>query len=149
VQPALAMDQENVDDPTEQWETGSPTPAAKELRKTRFTNARTQNNSNYPPIKRLTLERKSPVVRHPDLCHETLSLFLHDRIALVGRSCLTRLSFLLITLARIVISCASFFSRVPSSVCRPASTSTLPTSRRTRRHTPDSSSRLWFFEGIK
>jgi hypothetical protein len=62
-QPALAMDQENIDDPTEQWETGSPTATAKELRKARFTAARTQNNSNYPPIKRLTLERKSPVVR--------------------------------------------------------------------------------------
>ena len=60
---AFAMDQENIDDPTEQWETGSPTASAKELRKTRFTSARTQNTSNYPPIKRLTLERKSPVVR--------------------------------------------------------------------------------------
>jgi len=63
VAPTFAMDQENIDDPTEQWETGSPTAKAKELRKARFTNARTQNNSNYPPQKRLTLERKSPVVR--------------------------------------------------------------------------------------
>jgi hypothetical protein len=56
------MDQENVNDPTEQWETGSPTAAAESARMGRYTNARTQMNSNFAPIKRLTLERKSPVV---------------------------------------------------------------------------------------
>jgi hypothetical protein len=60
--PAFAMDQENVSDPTEQWETGSPTAAAESARMGRYTNARTQMNSNFAPIKRLTLERKSPVV---------------------------------------------------------------------------------------
>jgi hypothetical protein len=60
---AGAMDQDNVSDPTEQWETGSPTPAAAAARKARYENARTQMTSNYPPIKRLTLERKSPVTR--------------------------------------------------------------------------------------
>jgi hypothetical protein len=60
---AFAMDQENIADPTEQWETGSPTPAAAAARVARYTNARTQLTSNYPPIKRLTLERKSPVTR--------------------------------------------------------------------------------------
>jgi hypothetical protein len=60
---AGAMDQENVSTPTEQWETGSPTAAADAARKERYTNARTQMNSNFAPIKRLTLERKSPVTR--------------------------------------------------------------------------------------
>ena len=60
---ANAMAQENVFTPTEQWETGSPTPEAASARKARFSNARTQLTSNYPPIKRLTLERKSPVTR--------------------------------------------------------------------------------------
>jgi hypothetical protein len=60
--PAFAMDQDNVSDPTEQWETGSPTASAEAARMGRYTNARTQMNSNFPPIKRLTLERKSPVV---------------------------------------------------------------------------------------
>jgi hypothetical protein len=60
--PAFAMDQELVTDPTEQWETGSPTPAAEKARVGRYANARTQLTSNFPPIKRLTLERKSPVV---------------------------------------------------------------------------------------
>lgn len=60
--PAFAMDQENVNDPTEQWETGSPTKAAEDARMGRYTHARTQMNSNFAPIKRLTLERKSPVV---------------------------------------------------------------------------------------
>ena len=60
---ANAMDQEYVSTVTEQWETGSPTPAAKTARKERFANARTQLTSNFPPIKRLTLERKSPVTR--------------------------------------------------------------------------------------
>jgi hypothetical protein len=60
---AGAMDQENVSTPTEQWETGSPTAAADAARKDRYTNARTQMNSNFAPIKRLTLERKSPVTR--------------------------------------------------------------------------------------
>merc|ERR1711862_946621 len=55
--------QENVADPTEQWETGSPTAQAEELRMDRFKNARTQMTSSFPPIKRLTLERKSPVTR--------------------------------------------------------------------------------------
>lgn len=56
-------DQENVDDPTEQWETGKPTASAEALRVARYTNARTQMTSNFAPQKRLTLERKSPVVR--------------------------------------------------------------------------------------
>ena len=60
--PAIAMDQELVEDPTEQWETGSPTASAEKARMSRFSNARTQMNSNFPPIKRLNLERKSPVV---------------------------------------------------------------------------------------
>lgn len=60
---ANAMDQEFVGDPTEQWETGKPTAAAAAARKERFANARTQMNSNFAPIKRLTLERKSPVTR--------------------------------------------------------------------------------------
>ena len=60
--PAMAMDQVLVTDPTEQWETGSPTPAAKAARAERFKNARSGVTSNFPPIKRLTLERKSPVV---------------------------------------------------------------------------------------
>jgi hypothetical protein len=62
VGPAFAMDQENVSDPTEQWETGSPTASAEAARMARYSNARTQMTSNFPPIKRLTLERKSPVV---------------------------------------------------------------------------------------
>mmetsp|Transcript_1105 Transcript_1105/g.1021 ORF Transcript_1105/g.1021 Transcript_1105/m.1021 type:complete len:138 (+) Transcript_1105:58-471(+) len=65
--PAIAnagtMDQELVKDPTEVWETGSPNKAAEAARIGRYTNARTQNNSNFAPIKRLTLERKSPVTR--------------------------------------------------------------------------------------
>ena len=60
---AASMDQENVSDPTEVWETGSPSAAAEKARMARFQNARNQNNSNFPPIKRLTLERKSPVTR--------------------------------------------------------------------------------------
>ena len=60
---ANAMAQENVSTPTEQWETGSPTAEAAAARKARFSNARTQMTSSYPPIKRLTLERKSPVTR--------------------------------------------------------------------------------------
>jgi hypothetical protein len=51
-----------VSDPTEQWETGSPTPKAEAARMARYSNARTQMTSNFAPIKRLTLERKSPVV---------------------------------------------------------------------------------------
>jgi hypothetical protein len=115
-QPAFAMDQENIDDPTEQWETGSPTASAKELRKNRFTAARTQNNSNYPPIKRLTLERKSPVVR----------FLLAAEVALVGVCPIALLSRSLTLL--------------PCSF-RPAWTLTPPTSRPTRRRTPASSSR--------
>ena len=60
---ASAMDQENVSTPSEQWETGSPTPEVYAARKARYENARTQLNSNFPPIKRLTVERKSPVTR--------------------------------------------------------------------------------------
>lgn len=60
---AGTMAQEYVSDPTEQWETGKPTAAAKAARMERFSNARTQMNSSFPPIKRLTLERKSPVTR--------------------------------------------------------------------------------------
>mmetsp|Transcript_8318 Transcript_8318/g.15136 ORF Transcript_8318/g.15136 Transcript_8318/m.15136 type:complete len:139 (+) Transcript_8318:32-448(+) len=59
---AGAMDQENVSTPTEVWETGKPSEASKD-RKARYENARNQMNSNFPPIKRLTLERKSPVTR--------------------------------------------------------------------------------------
>jgi hypothetical protein len=59
---AGAMDQENISTPTEVWETGKPSAAAKD-RKARYENARTQMTSNFPPIKRLTLERKSPVTR--------------------------------------------------------------------------------------
>ncbi|CAB9502954.1 expressed unknown protein [Seminavis robusta] len=61
--PANAMDQELVTDPTEQWETGSPGAKAEAARIARYKNARTQMNSNFAPIKRLTLERKSPVTR--------------------------------------------------------------------------------------
>lgn len=65
--PAIAsagtMDQENVSDPTEVWETGKPSAAAEKARIGRYTNARTQLNSNFAPQKRLTLERKSPVTR--------------------------------------------------------------------------------------
>jgi len=60
---AGTMSQELVTDKTEQWETGSPTAEAKVARGERFKNARTQMNSNFAPIKRLTLERKSPVER--------------------------------------------------------------------------------------
>mmetsp|Transcript_33446 Transcript_33446/g.40073 ORF Transcript_33446/g.40073 Transcript_33446/m.40073 type:complete len:147 (-) Transcript_33446:405-845(-) len=60
---AGTMSQELVLDKTEQWETGSPTAAAKVARNERFKNARNQNTSNFAPIKRLTLERKSPVER--------------------------------------------------------------------------------------
>ena len=57
------MAQENVGDPTEVWETGSPSADAEKLRVARYTNARTQLTSNFAPQKRLTLERKSPVTR--------------------------------------------------------------------------------------
>ena len=60
---AGAMDQDNVSDPTEVWETGKPSASAKVARAARYANARTQQTSNFPPIKRLTLERKSPVTR--------------------------------------------------------------------------------------
>lgn len=60
---ADAMDQVTVSDPTEKWETGSPSLKAESARVERFKNARNQMNSNFPPIKRLTLERKSPVER--------------------------------------------------------------------------------------
>lgn len=65
--PAIAnagtMDQELVKDPTEVWETGTPNADAAKARVGRYTNARTQLNSNFAPIKRTTLERKSPVTR--------------------------------------------------------------------------------------
>lgn len=60
---AGTMAQENVSDPTEVWETGSPSSNAESLRVARYTNARTQLTSNFAPQKRLTLERKSPVTR--------------------------------------------------------------------------------------
>mmetsp|Transcript_13869 Transcript_13869/g.28625 ORF Transcript_13869/g.28625 Transcript_13869/m.28625 type:complete len:163 (+) Transcript_13869:34-522(+) len=60
---AEAMDQVNVKTATEQWETGSPDKGIVGERMALYTNARTQNDSNFPPIKRLTLERKSPVTR--------------------------------------------------------------------------------------
>ena len=67
VAPAVAMDQELVTSPTEQWETGSPTSSAEKDRIARYTNARTQLTSNFAPIKRLNLERKSPVVSEPNV----------------------------------------------------------------------------------
>lgn len=60
---AGTMAQENIDDPTERWETGSPGKEAEALRTTRNTAARTQMTSNFAPQKRLTLERVSPVTR--------------------------------------------------------------------------------------
>mmetsp|Transcript_26327 Transcript_26327/g.57677 ORF Transcript_26327/g.57677 Transcript_26327/m.57677 type:complete len:140 (-) Transcript_26327:174-593(-) len=60
---AGAMDQDNVKTPTEVWELGKPQDTVVKDRMARYQNARTQNNSNFPPIKRLTLERKSPVTR--------------------------------------------------------------------------------------
>eukprot|EP00526_Cylindrotheca_closterium_P019932 CAMPEP_0113615944 /NCGR_PEP_ID=MMETSP0017_2-20120614/7972_1 /TAXON_ID=2856 /ORGANISM="Cylindrotheca closterium" /LENGTH=138 /DNA_ID=CAMNT_0000525217 /DNA_START=212 /DNA_END=628 /DNA_ORIENTATION=- /assembly_acc=CAM_ASM_000147 len=60
---AGAMDQDNVSDPTEVWETGKPSADAKSARAVRYASARTQMTSNFPPIKRTTLERKSPVTR--------------------------------------------------------------------------------------
>mmetsp|Transcript_28794 Transcript_28794/g.79067 ORF Transcript_28794/g.79067 Transcript_28794/m.79067 type:complete len:134 (+) Transcript_28794:93-494(+) len=60
---ASAMDQVLVKDPTEVWETGTPNADAEKARMARYTNARTQLNSNFAPIKRLNLERKSPVTR--------------------------------------------------------------------------------------
>jgi len=60
---AGAMDQENVSMPTEVWETGKPDSEVVAERMGKYTNARTQNNSNFAPIKRLNLERKSPVTR--------------------------------------------------------------------------------------
>lgn len=60
---AGTMDQEIVNDPTEVWETGTPNANAETARIGRYTNARTQMTSNFAPIKRLTLERKSPVTR--------------------------------------------------------------------------------------
>mmetsp|Transcript_24178 Transcript_24178/g.50662 ORF Transcript_24178/g.50662 Transcript_24178/m.50662 type:complete len:138 (-) Transcript_24178:363-776(-) len=60
---AGTMGQERVTDPTEVWETGSPSAKAREARTARYANARTQMDSAFPPIKRLSLERKSPVTR--------------------------------------------------------------------------------------
>ena len=45
------------------WETGAPSAAARAARDARYANARTQMTSAFPPQKRLTLERKSPVTR--------------------------------------------------------------------------------------
>lgn len=63
--PAVAnagtMGQELVTTPTEVWETGIPNPPPPS--NTKFANARTQMTSAFPPIKRLTLEKKSPVTR--------------------------------------------------------------------------------------
>ena len=60
---AGTMGQEKVNDPTETWESGTASAAAKAARAARYTNARTQMTSAFPPQKRLTLERKSPVTR--------------------------------------------------------------------------------------
>ena len=60
---AGTMDQELITDPTEVWETGSPQAGVKDLRTSRYTNARTQMTSYFTPQKRLTLEHKSPVTR--------------------------------------------------------------------------------------
>ena len=60
---AGAMDQINIKTPTEQWEYGAPKKDIVKDRMGMYTNARNQNNSNFAPIKRLTLERKSPVTR--------------------------------------------------------------------------------------
>ena len=57
---AGTMEQVLDTSPTEQWETGVPVPAPK---KERFSEARTQLTSSFPPIKRLTVEKKSPVTR--------------------------------------------------------------------------------------
>ena len=58
---AGTMGQELVTTPTEVWETGVPVPPPPS--NARFANARTQMTSSFPPIKRLTLEKKSPVTR--------------------------------------------------------------------------------------
>lgn len=60
---AGTMLQEKVAIPTERWESGKPGAAARAGREERYKNARTQMTSSYPPIKSLTLERKSPVER--------------------------------------------------------------------------------------
>ena len=45
------------------WETGSPSAEARAARLARSAKVRNQMNSSFPPVKRLTLERKSPVTR--------------------------------------------------------------------------------------
>ena len=92
--PAFAMDQELVTDPTEVWETGKPSEKAEKARIARFSNARTQMTSNFPPIKRLTLERKSPVVSFyivfAVICSRTVLLtmsILHCFIDSLGCQC--------------------------------------------------------------
>ena len=60
---AGAMDQVNIKTPTERWEYGAPKKEIVKDRMALYTNARTQMNSNFAPIKRTTLERKSPVTR--------------------------------------------------------------------------------------
>ena len=57
-----AMDQANIQAKTETWETGSPMNSFRDGDNL-YKDARTQLNSNFAPIKRLTLERKSPVTR--------------------------------------------------------------------------------------
>lgn len=52
---AGTMAQRLVTTPTEQWETGAATPEVAAIRKA--------STASYVPIKRLTLERKSPVER--------------------------------------------------------------------------------------
>ena len=47
----------------ESWETGKPSVAGRAAREARYANARTQMTSSFPPIKSLSLERKSPVTR--------------------------------------------------------------------------------------
>ena len=112
--PAMAMDQVLVTDPTEQWETGKPTPAAAKARADRFKNARTARNSNFAPIKRLTVERKSPVVSF-----------------LIGSSLFVYLSFV----ERSFSTCFSL------SLNRPVLISMLPVLKLTRALTLDSSNR--------
>lgn len=60
---AGTMGQERVIQPTERWETGAPGAEARAARNARSAVARTQMTSSFPPIKSLTLERKSPVTR--------------------------------------------------------------------------------------
>lgn len=56
---AGTMSQKLIEAPTEQWETGSASAEAAAARKARATG----DGTGYVPIKRLNLERKSPVTR--------------------------------------------------------------------------------------